>query len=85
MSDLPPHTKLLGVKWVLKIKKIDGKCEMHKTRLVVKVYIQEAGFHCTSSFFTCRVSVRIYLKTLALLSTHNTNQLSSVPSELVNN
>ena len=58
LSDLPPHTKLLGVKWVLKIKKIDGEYEMHKARLVAK------GTYKTQDFIILLASRRTYPRCL---------------------
>lgn len=44
MTDLPPGQKVIGLKWVYKLKKdTDGKVVKHKARLVAKGYVQKYG------------------------------------------
>lgn len=39
---LPPHRKLIGCKWVSKIKyKVNGSIERYKTRVVAKGLMQQ--------------------------------------------
>jgi hypothetical protein len=61
--DIPSDTMLLGVRWVFKIKMIENEYERHKTRLVVKGYIQQQGVHYTQSFSPTisQVSLRIVM------------------------
>jgi hypothetical protein len=43
-SDLPPGHKLIGLKWVYKLKRdADGNVLKHKARLVAKGYVQRPG------------------------------------------
>ncbi len=59
--DIPLDTMLVGVRWVFKIKMIENEYERHKTRLVVKGYMQQQGVHYTHSFSPTisQVSLRI--------------------------
>ena len=52
--DISIDAPLLGVRWVYKIKRIQSVYERHKTRLVVKGYMQEKGIHYNESFFRLR-------------------------------
>ena len=61
--DVSPDDPLLGVRWVYKIKCIQSVYERHKTRLVVKGYMQEKGIHYNESFSTTisHVTLRIVM------------------------
>ncbi len=61
--DIPSDTMFLGVRWVFKIKMIENEYECHKSRLVVKGYMQQQGVHYTQSFSTTisQVSFRIVM------------------------
>lgn len=44
LSELPPGKKVIGLKWIFKLKKdAEGKIVKHKVRLVAKGYVQEHG------------------------------------------
>lgn len=44
LTTLPPGQKVVGLKWIFKLKKnAEGKIVKHKARLVAKGYIQEHG------------------------------------------
>lgn len=44
LTTLPPGEKVIGLKWVFKLKKdADGKIVKHKARLVAKGYVQKRG------------------------------------------
>ena len=44
LTDLPPGQKVIGLKWIYKLKKdADGKIVKYKARLVAKGYVQEHG------------------------------------------
>lgn len=44
LTSLPPGRKIIGVKWIYKLKKdADGNIVKHKARLVAKGYVQEYG------------------------------------------
>lgn len=48
LSHLPPDKKLVGCKWVLKLKRnANGFVARYKARLVAKGYTQMAGFDYT--------------------------------------
>lgn len=41
LTDLPPGQKVIGLKWVYKIKRdADGKIVYYKARIVAKGYVQ---------------------------------------------
>lgn len=44
LTTLPPRQKVIGLKWIFKLKKdANGKVTKHKARLVAKGYVQEYG------------------------------------------
>jgi hypothetical protein len=44
LATLPPGQKIIGLKWVFKLKKnADGEVVKHKARLVAKGYVQQQG------------------------------------------
>ena len=44
LIDKPSETKVIGLKWIFKIKKnVDGTINKYKARLVAKGYVQESG------------------------------------------
>ncbi|XP_074377233.1 uncharacterized protein LOC141718750 [Apium graveolens] len=44
LMELPPDQKIIGLKWIYKLKKdANGKVVKHKARLVAKGYVQEHG------------------------------------------
>jgi len=52
LTHLPPGRKVVGCKWIFKIKlKFDGRIDIYKARLVVKGYSQVHGvdYHDTFS------------------------------------
>jgi hypothetical protein len=70
LVELPKDRKVVGCKWVYKLKKgIDGKVERYKARLVAKGYSQMEGidFHEIFSPVVKLVSIRIVLALVALL------------------
>lgn len=46
LTDLPPHRKVIGCKWVYRIKHHDGSI----ARSVAKGYCQEEGIHYDKTF-----------------------------------
>jgi len=51
LVDLPPNKKLIGCRWVYKVKyKSDGQIEQYKARLVAKGYTQCEGFDFHETF-----------------------------------
>jgi hypothetical protein len=51
LIDLPPSRKLIGVKWVFKVKQDEhGAASKHKARLVVKGYVQRHGIDYNEVF-----------------------------------
>ena len=44
----PPHRKIIGCKWIYKLKtNVDGTIDRHKARLVAKGFTQEYGLDYT--------------------------------------
>ena len=53
LVDRPTHKKVIGVKWIFKLKlNTDGSTNKHKARLVAKGYSQEPGTDFTETFAT---------------------------------
>ena len=51
LTDLPAHSKKIGVKWVYKTKlNENGELDMYKARLVAKCYAQQYGVDYTKVF-----------------------------------
>ena len=51
LSELPSHTKAIGVKWIFKTKLNErGEVDKHKARLVVLGYAQKYGIDYTEVF-----------------------------------
>ena len=47
LTSLPPNKKVIGRKWVYKIKyKVYGTIERYKARLMAKRYDQQEGLDC---------------------------------------
>ena len=70
MVELPKYRKVVGCKWVYKLKKgVDGKIEKYKAILVAKGYSQMEGidFHEIFSPVVKLVSIHIVLALVALL------------------
>jgi hypothetical protein len=70
LVELPKDKKVVGYKWVYKLKKVvDDKVERYKTRLVAKGYSQKEGidFHEMFSPVVKLVSVRVVLALVVLL------------------
>ena len=70
MVELPKDRKIVGCKWVFKLKKgVDGKVERYKAVLVVKGYPQMEciDYHDIFLLVVKLVSIRIVLALVALL------------------
>jgi hypothetical protein len=70
LVELPKDRKVVGCKWVYKLKKgVDGKIERYKSRLVAKGYSQMEGiyFHEIFSPVVKLVSIRIVLALVSFL------------------
>jgi hypothetical protein len=70
LVELPRDRKIVGCKWVYKLKKdVDDKVERYKARLVVKVYSQKEGieFHDIFSPVVKIVSIQSVLVLVSLL------------------
>jgi hypothetical protein len=70
LVELPENRKVVGCKWVYKLKKgVDDKVDKYKARLVEKGYSQKEGidFHEIFSPVVKLVSIRIVLALVALL------------------
>jgi hypothetical protein len=70
LVELPKDRKVVGCKWVYKLKKgVDDKVERYKARLVAKGYSQKEGidFHEIFSPVVKLVSIRVVLALVALL------------------
>ena len=70
MVEPPKGRKIVGCKWVFKLKKgVDGKIEICKARLVAKGYSQMEGIDHRDIFSSIvkLVSIRIVLALVALL------------------
>ena len=51
LVNLPSNQKVVGNKWVLKIKrKVDGSIEKYKVRFVAKGYTQQEGIEYEETF-----------------------------------
>ena len=60
LLELPSNNKIVGCKWVYKLKKgVDDKLERYKARLVAKGYSQKEGieFHYVFSAFVKTISI----------------------------
>jgi len=54
VAQLPPGRKVVGSKWIFKVKRnIDGSVECFKAGLVAKGYSQCPGFDFTETFAPC--------------------------------
>ena len=70
LVDRPVHKKVIGVKWIFKIKlNAYENINKHKARLVVKDYSQEPGIDFTDTF--APVSRLDTIKLLFALATQN--------------
>ncbi|PKI48285.1 hypothetical protein CRG98_031315 [Punica granatum] len=77
IQSLPPKKKLIGCKWVFKIKqRADGIVELYKARLVAKGFTQVEGvdFHETFAPLAKLVTVH-YLLTIAIAKQWEMHQL----------
>src|SRR5947209_10266598 len=73
LVDKPPGAKVIGSKWIFKLKRnIDGSIERYKARLVAKGYNQRPGFDYLEIFApTVRLSsIRVILALAALQDLH---------------
>ena len=62
LVDLPPGRKIIGNKWVLKVKrKADGSINRYNARLVVKGYTQREGIDYEDTFSPVVRFFSIYL------------------------
>jgi hypothetical protein len=71
LVELPKDRKIVGCKWVYKLKKgVDDKVERYKARLVEKGYSQKEGidFHEIFSPVVKLVSIRVVLALVALFN-----------------
>ena len=68
LVDLPQGVKPIGCKWVYKIKKrVDGKVETYKARLMAKGYTKKLGFDYEETFSPVAMirSIRILISLIA--------------------
>jgi len=71
LVELPKDGKVVGCKWVYKLKKgVDDKVERYKSRMVEKGYSQKEGidFHDIFSLVVNLVSILIVLALVVLLN-----------------
>ena len=70
LVELPKDRKIVGCKWVFKLKKgVDGNVERYKSRLVAKGYSQMEGIEYCDIFSSVvkLVSIHIVLELVSLL------------------
>ena len=70
LCNLPPGKKVIGTKWVYKLKcKPDGNVERYKARLVAKGYAQEKGIDFEETFApTCCMTT---IRSICALTAYN--------------
>jgi len=74
---LPPNKRVVGYKWVFKIKcRSDGSVERYNARLVAKGYFQQEGLDYTETFSSVAkmVTIKTFL-TLAAMERWTLHQL----------